>query len=896
MKLPIRVAMQGNKMTLLDGDLASSHPMMKQKRQDVAMQAIKLLINPRTEELTTQRCQILTLIVLNKLLNEYGFKDPNDSFKVGPDDRVTFKSDQVIKMYRPDLALEARANRKQAMLGPSAKTEKATKEMEVKRFLQSLETVGGPDVQQRKPGPKSKTRQLRVTSPDPHMTMFNGLERRVDHERRLFSAANWNAKHASDLFQTLILNPQNVMMNVFYLPDYAMHNTVAFVPAMSVDSGSVCQIPFLIDLPPGQSASKAVASAAIVGFEFGVTVSNPHNVARVKCVLCDSNYPTSYMETHLKSEHSLEEDPSLGPPAKMAGNQRVPKGPFDDVRLWSVIVDQDKLARFGNPRNLVLNLVPITGNVRQMSQLDTPLVKEEPKEGGKKRPVARRKHLDFRCRYCPRRFTTTRGWDAHLDSRHSEKQPFLCPFEGCVECFANKSGVLQHMEFSCKKFRTEGKIRELDKEPTAAVVPNLSKLKPAPKVAKRVSSEPMPPMPFQKIQKNEAAPSKKIQKNEPTSLKKIQNNGSTPSKKIQKNNTTPSKTEVKPSEIMAEDAKKVAKSCEMKKTKKRKSTFKATPKITDGDLNKSDEIEDIAAANTSSGSITINTEEEEELGEVSPGSKAEETSKAAASAKKVFPRRSNEDSAKLDELRPKPESESMAKRRKRHPQIAFTAIMKDVIIGCAGFIKDQTKLIRKQGALKSKMKVLNLRPIEDKVDRDYYQTREMLLEDFKALCNTSVTAENSEDAPIYKNLKHDMIRNCEEEVALRDAELASLETQINPMLSDDKNVSFRHCLIKILEEEVRTLRISHSFASRVNKAVIPDYYKIVKDPICIDDIVTAVQYGEYKNKNDFINAFKKMQRNSVAYNGKNDQLSKDALTILNLVKVSLKKFHKYVID
>ena len=62
-------------------------------------------------------------------------------------------------------------------------------------------------------------------------------------------------------------------MNVFYLPDYSVHNTVAFVPAMSVGSGKVAQIPFLIDLPAGQTAQSPVASGSIVGFDFGVTVS-----------------------------------------------------------------------------------------------------------------------------------------------------------------------------------------------------------------------------------------------------------------------------------------------------------------------------------------------------------------------------------------------------------------------------------------------------------------------------------------------------------------------------------------------------------------------------------------------------------------------------------------------
>ena len=88
-----------------------------------------------------------------------------------------------------------------------------------------------------------------------------------------------------------------------------------------------------------------------------------------------------------------------------------------------------------------------------------------------------------------------------------------------------------------------------------------------------------------------------------------------------------------------------------------------------------------------------------------------------------------------------------------------------------------------------------------------------------------------------------------------------------------KNCSFRHCLLKILEEDVKALRISHAFATRVNKTNIPDYYDIVKEPVCIEDINTSVMYGEYKNKGDFLADFQKMYKNSVAYNGKNDQVN-----------------------
>ena len=71
---------------------------------------------------------------------------------------------------------------------------------------------------------------------------------------------------------------------------------------------------------------------------------------------------------------------------------------------------------------------------------------------------------------------------------------------------------------------------------------------------------------------------------------------------------------------------------------------------------------------------------------------------------------------------------------------------------------------------------------------------------------------------------------------------------------------------------MKALRISHAFGSRVSKTVIPDYYDIVKDPVSIDDIHNSVLYGEYKNKGDFLSDFQKMYKNSVAYNGKNDQV------------------------
>ena len=71
----------------------------------------------------------------------------------------------------------------------------------------------------------------------------------------------------------------------------------------------------MIDLPAGQTASSPVASGSIKDFVFGVTVSvvDGNEIKKVTCALCKADYPMSYMDIHLKKDHNIEEDPSLGP-------------------------------------------------------------------------------------------------------------------------------------------------------------------------------------------------------------------------------------------------------------------------------------------------------------------------------------------------------------------------------------------------------------------------------------------------------------------------------------------------------------------------------------------------------------------------------------------------------
>ena len=77
----------------------------------------------------------------------------------------------------------------------------------------------------------------------------------------------------------------------------------------------------------------------------------------------------------------------------------------------------------------------------------------------------------------------------------------------------------------------------------------------------------------------------------------------------------------------------------------------------------------------------------------------------------------------------------------------------------------------------------------------------------------------------------------------------------------------RHCLLKILEEDVKALRISHAFATRVSKSVIPDYYDIVKDPVDLSLIAQRLASGTYYAQLEIFAAdFKRMFDNCCLYN------------------------------
>ncbi|ODQ55539.1 Bromodomain-domain-containing protein [Saitoella complicata NRRL Y-17804] len=78
--------------------------------------------------------------------------------------------------------------------------------------------------------------------------------------------------------------------------------------------------------------------------------------------------------------------------------------------------------------------------------------------------------------------------------------------------------------------------------------------------------------------------------------------------------------------------------------------------------------------------------------------------------------------------------------------------------------------------------------------------------------------------------------------------------------------------------------ISAPFLKLVPKKAYPDYYKIITQPIAIDQIQRKVKNGEYTRLSDCKKDFLLMVSNAKTYNSPESQLYEDAITISKVVK------------
>ncbi|KAG9050026.1 Transcriptional activator spt7 [Tulasnella sp. UAMH 9824] len=81
--------------------------------------------------------------------------------------------------------------------------------------------------------------------------------------------------------------------------------------------------------------------------------------------------------------------------------------------------------------------------------------------------------------------------------------------------------------------------------------------------------------------------------------------------------------------------------------------------------------------------------------------------------------------------------------------------------------------------------------------------------------------------------------------------------------------NFNDTLEKVLEE-LRSTEHAEPFLKRVNKAIAPDYYDVIKHPMDLGSMSKNIKSGKYKNKADFANDLNLIWDNCLTYNSRPD--------------------------
>ncbi|GFS40483.1 cat eye syndrome critical region protein 2 homolog [Trichonephila inaurata madagascariensis] len=91
-------------------------------------------------------------------------------------------------------------------------------------------------------------------------------------------------------------------------------------------------------------------------------------------------------------------------------------------------------------------------------------------------------------------------------------------------------------------------------------------------------------------------------------------------------------------------------------------------------------------------------------------------------------------------------------------------------------------------------------------------------------------------------------------------------------------------------KEVKKSKEAKEFQLPVDETEFPDYYKKIKEPICLSDITSKVVRGCYQSIKDIDDDFKKMVSNCCKFNGENHPLVQDAKILRKLFREGIAKF------
>ncbi|XP_010225395.1 PREDICTED: transcription initiation factor TFIID subunit 1-like, partial [Tinamus guttatus] len=87
---------------------------------------------------------------------------------------------------------------------------------------------------------------------------------------------------------------------------------------------------------------------------------------------------------------------------------------------------------------------------------------------------------------------------------------------------------------------------------------------------------------------------------------------------------------------------------------------------------------------------------------------------------------------------------------------------------------------------------------------------------------------------------------------------------------------------------------SWPFHHPVNKKFVPDYYKVIANPMDLESIRKNISKHKYQNRETFLDDVNLILANSIKYNGPDSQYTKTAQEIVNICYQTLAEYDEHL--
>ncbi|XP_028923613.1 transcription initiation factor TFIID subunit 1 isoform X2 [Ornithorhynchus anatinus] len=236
-------------------------------------------------------------------------------------------------------------------------------------------------------------------------------------------------------------------------------------------------------------------------------------------------------------------------------------------------------------------------------------------------------------------------------------------------------------------------------------------------------------------------------------------------------------------------------------------------------------------------------------------------------------------------------------RRRTDPMVTLSSILESIINEIrdlpntypfhtpvnAKVVKDYYKIITRP---------MDLQTLRENVRKRLYPSREEFRDHLELIVKNSATYNGPKHS--LTQISQSMLDLCDEKLKEKEDRLARLEKAINPLLDDDDQVAFSFILDNIVTQKMMVVPDSWPFHHPVNKKFVPDYYKVIVNPMDLDSVRKNISKHKYQNRESFLDDVNLILANSVKYNGPDSQYTKTAQEIVNTCYQTLAEYDEHL--